>query len=103
MNDSYEGKNGKVKVMYVRSEDSADNKPKNHPAALIMLVVILTVVIVVTINAVITNFLVVMNVVQVSLQDVIHHAVDQAPHVITIVKVVIILHGKRFLVREMSH
>ncbi len=28
MNDSYEGKNGKVKVMYVRSEDSADNKPK---------------------------------------------------------------------------
>lgn len=28
MNDSYEGKNGKVKVMYVRSEDNADNKPK---------------------------------------------------------------------------
>lgn len=28
MNDSYQGKNGKVKVMYVRSEDDADNKPK---------------------------------------------------------------------------
>lgn len=103
MNDSYEGKNGKVKVMYVRSEDNADNKPKNHPVVLKMVVVIAVTtdaVITVTtkiviIDVVITNFLVVMTAVQVSLQGVAHHVTNR--NLLAIAKVDVFLHGKRFL------
>lgn len=96
MNDSYEGKNGKVKVMYVRSEDNAENKPKKPSAVLKMVVVITVTTKIVIIDVVITNFLVAMTAVQqVSLQGVAHHVMNQ--NLLAIAKAEVFLHGKRFL------